>query len=266
MLSADSFFDTSSFSHYTLFQTSRLAWDALKNLKSYMDAQDYPTLDASLIQKGVPLQQPVVIADGVLLEGSMTIIEYGDATKGKLKVFKNGLPLKGASVIMAGAVLLGDKISIGEGVLVEAGALINSPAIIGDLNEIRQGAYMRGYCLTGKGCVIGHVTEVKHTLFLDGAKAGHFAYLGDSIIGNQVNLGAGTKLANLRFTEGEVPVKTPEGRINTGLRKLGAILGDHVQTGCNSVTNPGSLLGKRSIVMPNTTVPSGYHAPSSLIK
>jgi NDP-sugar pyrophosphorylase family protein len=125
---------------------------------------------------------------------------------------------------------------------------------------------MRGYCLIGRNCVIGHVTEVKHSIFLDGAKAGHFAYLGDSILGNQVNLGAGTKLANLRFIKGDIPIKTPDSVVNSNLRKMGAILGDHVQTGCNSVTNPGTLLGKRSIVMANCNVPSGYHEDNSLIK
>jgi bifunctional N-acetylglucosamine-1-phosphate-uridyltransferase/glucosamine-1-phosphate-acetyltransferase GlmU-like protein len=114
--------------------------------------------------------------------------------------------------------------------------------------------------------VVGHVTEVKHSILLDGAKAGHFAYLGDSILGNQANLGAGTKLANLRFIKGDVAIKTDEGQINTGLRKLGAILGDHVQTGCNSVTNPGTLLGRKSMVLPNVTVVSGYHEDNSLIK
>jgi len=113
---------------------------------------------------------------------------------------------------------------------------------------------------------VGHVTEVKHSIFLDDAKAGHFAYLGDTILGREVNLGAGTKMANLRFTGGDVPVRTPDGTLGTGLRKLGAILADQVQTGCNSVTNPGTLLGKRSMLMPNTTAPSGYHPPGSLIR
>jgi NDP-sugar pyrophosphorylase family protein len=113
---------------------------------------------------------------------------------------------------------------------------------------------------------VGHVTEVKHSIFFNGAKAGHFAYLGDSILGNAVNLGAGTKLANLRFTGGEVPVRTPNGTMATGLKKLGAIMADEVQTGCNSVTNPGTLLGKKTMLLPNTTAPSGYHPPNSLIK
>ncbi len=144
--------------------------------------------------------------------------------------------------------------------------MLKEPAIIGDCSEVRQGAYIRGYCLAGRRTVIGHTTEVKHTIFMDDAKAGHFAYLGDSILGSRVNLGAGTKMANLRFTGGEVPVRTPDGTIASGLRKLGAVLGDDVQTGCNSVTNPGTIIGKCSMLMPNTTSPSGYHPPNSLIR
>ena len=114
--------------------------------------------------------------------------------------------------------------------------------------------------------MLGHVTEIKHAIFLDQAKAGHFAYVGDSILGNRVNLGAGTKLANLRFRAGQVKVKPPQGSIDTGLRKLGAILGDDVQTGCNSVTNPGTILGKKSFVLPNTTVSSVVHPNDTLVR
>jgi NDP-sugar pyrophosphorylase family protein len=163
-------------------------------------------------------------------------------------------------------VLHGGPFAFGRGVLVEAGAFIAGPTVIGDRTEVRQGAYLRGHCLVGKRCVVGHVTEVKHSIFLDEAKAGHFAYLGDSILGNQVNLGAGTKMANLRFVKGNVQVRTPEGQLDSGLRKFGAILGDQVQTGCNSVTNPGTVIGRRSFLLPNTTAPSGYHPENTMLK
>ncbi|MCI5160515.1 MAG: glucose-1-phosphate thymidylyltransferase, partial [Candidatus Electrothrix sp. AX5] len=182
------------------------------------------------------------------------------------KIEVGGQLLPGASVIMAGAVIMGQKIQLGKGVLIESGALIKGPAVIGNYTEIRQGAYVRGYCLTGKCCVIGHTTEVKHSIFLNDAKAGHFAYLGDSILGNDANLGAGTKFANLRFLPGNVQVKTDKGLLDTGLRKLGAILGDRVQTGCNSVTNPGTLIGPDSILMPNTTADSGFHSSKKIIR
>jgi NDP-sugar pyrophosphorylase family protein len=167
---------------------------------------------------------------------------------------------------MAGAMLMGAGIQLGTGVLIESGALIKGPAVLGDYTEVRQGAYLRGHCLTGKSCVLGHATEVKHSIFLNDAKAGHFAYLGDSILGSAANLGAGTKFANLRFLPGNVPVRTAKGLIDSGLRKFGAILGDRAQTGCNSVTNPGTLLGPDSLLLPNTTAPSGYHPPKSMLR
>jgi NDP-sugar pyrophosphorylase family protein len=266
MLDIASFFDPESCTGNGLFAAGDPVWLPLRNLKRYMDDQSYPALPRDLLPDGQPLPRTIVIADGETLAGDGLQIEYGDATKGGLKVVQGGRELTGATIIMAGAVLIGPRIRFGRGVLVEPGALIKSPAIIGDQTEIRQGAYLRGYTLVGARCVIGHVTEVKHAIFLDDAKAGHFAYLGDSILGAHVNLGAGTKMANLRFVRGEIEIKTPEGKMNSGLTKLGAILGDGVQTGCNSVTNPGTLLGRSSLVLPNATVPAGYHAPRSVIR
>jgi acetyltransferase-like isoleucine patch superfamily enzyme len=264
MLTTQSFFDLSEFEHSELFGQVNV-WEVLKHLKEYMGDQAYPDFGTAL-KTDMPLPETMVITNGSLIPVSAVSIELGDATKGQLKVYKNGNLLTGASVVMAGTVLSGRQIKIGKGVFIEAGSLIKSPAIIGDFSEVRQGAYMRGHCLVGKRCVVGHTTEVKHTIFLNDAKAGHFAYLGDSILGNNVNLGAGTKLANLRFTGGDVPIRTDAGNISSGLRKLGAIMADLVQTGCNSVTNPGTLLGRKSMLMPNTTAPSGYHPPNSLIR
>jgi bifunctional N-acetylglucosamine-1-phosphate-uridyltransferase/glucosamine-1-phosphate-acetyltransferase GlmU-like protein len=263
-LTTASFFDLSHYDHASLFVATEYPWQALTRLKTYMAA--YPWPDLPWPQNPGPLPTTLILHEARLVEAEDHTIELGDATKGNLRVFKNGTLLEGASVLMAGVVLAGGPISIGRGVLVEAGAFIKGPMIVGDRSEIRQGAYLRGHCLLGAGCVVGHVTEVKHAILLDDAKAGHFAYLGDSILGNGVNLGAGTKLANLRFTGGDVLVKTPEGPINSGLHKFGAILGDRVQTGCNAVTNPGTVLGKKSIVLSNTTATSGWHPSNSLIR
>jgi len=259
-----SFFDLSRYAHASLFVAEEYPWQALARLKAYM--AEYPWPQIAWPQTIGPLPATLVLHDMRLIEATDLTIEFGDATKGKLKVFREGTLLDGASVLMAGTVLAGGPLSIGKGVLVESGAFIKGPTIIGDQSEIRQGAYLRGHCLVGARCVVGHVTEVKHAIFLDDAKAGHFAYLGDSILGNEVNLGAGTKLANLRFTGGDVLVKTPDGSISSGLRKFGAIFGDKAQTGCNAVTNPGTVLGKKSIVLPNTTAPSGWHTNNSLIR
>ncbi len=145
-----------------------------------------------------------------------------------------------------------DKIAVGEGTVIENGATITGPAIIGRDCVIRQGAYIRGNLVAGDGCVIGHTTEVKNSVFLNGAKAAHFAYVGDSILGVGVNLGAGTKLANFKIDTGERNVSLTIGGevIATGLRKLGAILGDGAEIGCNSVTMPGTIIGKNTLVYP----------------
>ncbi len=266
MLSVASFFDLSLFGHPELFAGTTRVWQILPRLRPYLEALHYQERDLDLVPDSRPLNETVVLHNNTYIPARELDIRYGDATKGKLEVFRNGEILPGASVLMAGAVFQGEKIAIGRGVLVETGAMVKGPVLLGERTEVRQGAYIRGSCLTGTGCVIGHVTEMKNTLFLNGAKAGHFAYLGDSILGNEVNLGAGTKLANLRFTGGTIPIKTSQGAEDSGLKKMGAILGDHVQTGCNSVTNPGTLLGRRSMVLPNTTVPSGHHGPGSLIR
>ncbi len=266
MLTAGSFFTLSNFEHPDLFPLEDYAWTPLNLLKEYMDSYSYPVFYSDLLCEGIPAAKTVILHQNKLIKSSNIEIFYGDTTKGKLTVLENGEQLVGATVIMAGAVLLGSRIKLGQGVLIESGAMIKSPAIIGDCSEVRQGAYLRGYCLSGKGCVLGHTTEVKHSILLDNAKAGHFAYLGDSILGGNTNLGAGTKFANLRFLGGNIYIKTKDGLIDTGRRKFGTILADDSQTGCNSVTNPGTLIGKESFLMPNTTARAGYHPPRSVIR
>lgn len=165
-----------------------------------------------------------------------------------------------------GAYLVGDDIAIGEGSVVEPGAYIAGPTIIGANTQIRHGAYIRGKTVVGDGCVVGHATEVKGSVFLDGAKAGHFAYVGDSILGNKVNLGAGTKLANFKLTADAVTVRVDGEKVDTGRRKLGALLGDRCQTGCNSVTAPGTILGPDSFVYPCVSVRGGAYDAGTWIK
>mgnify|MGYP001050763903 FL=1 len=266
MLTAQSFFVLDDFAHAEVFARTVQVWEALKNLKPYMQNAAGELPADRRLPDGVPLAESLILHEGRLLPAADCEISYGDVGRGGLRVQCGGRELAGATVLMAGAVLLGRKIDFGRGVLVEPGALIREPAIIGDYSEVRQGAYMRGYCLVGQRCVVGHTTEVKHAIFLDGAKAGHFAYVGDSILGREVNLGAGTKLANFRFLPGEVRVRTPDGLLASGLRKFGAIFGDRVQTGCNSVTSPGALVGPDGIIMPNTTVPSGYHPARCMLR
>ncbi|MFV0439345.1 MAG: hypothetical protein ACK5PS_18345 [Desulfopila sp.] len=265
MLDAASLFDLTDFDHADIFADSSFSWSALNRLKAYMDSYDYPPIDRALISDARPLAETVILHEGRFYQATDLTIDYDDVTKGKLRVSHGTTPLPGATVIMAGALLLGERVALGKGVLIESGAMIKSPAIIGDCTEIRQAAYLRGHCLAGKRCVIGHATEVKHSIFLNDAKAGHFAYLGDSILGTNVNLGAGTKFANLKMVPGNVIIHCDGARHDTGRRKFGAILGDGSQTGCNSVTNPGTIFGRRCLLMPNTTTKGTYYPENSRV-
>lgn len=153
--------------------------------------------------------------------------------------------------VQEGAFLADDLIIIGKNSVVESGAYIKGPTIIGENCQIRHGAYIRGGVITGDNCVIGHTTEIKSSIILNNAKAAHFAYVGDSILGNGVNLGAGTKLANLKIYNDEILVTSGDYRYSTGLKKMGAIIGDGVEIGCNATTAPGTLIGKESRIYPN---------------
>ena len=146
--------------------------------------------------------------------------------------------------------------------LIEVGAHLIGPCYIGPKAEIRHGAYVRGFSWICSEAVVGHASEIKHSVLLPGAKAPHFNYVGDSILGKGVNLGAGTKISNLRNDGGEVQLRIHGERVGSGLRKFGAILGEGCQLGCNSVTNPGVILGCNSVVWPNATV-TGVHAADS---
>jgi NDP-sugar pyrophosphorylase family protein len=132
---------------------------------------------------------------------------------------------------------------------------IEGPCYIGANAELRHSAYLRKGSWICEGAVVGHSTEVKNSILLPGAKAPHFNYVGDSIIGLGANLGAGAKLSNIRNDRREVIVTMSDGeRVESGLRKLGALIGDNVQLGCNVVTNPGAIISPGSMVQPNETV------------
>src|SRR5690606_26397504 len=135
-----------------------------------------------------------------------------------------------------------ENVYVGPGVVIEPGAFVQGPTILGEGTVVRHGAYVRGSCVIGKGCVIGHATELKRVIMLDGAQAPHFNYVGDSILGRRVNLGAGTRLSNFKNDGSVITVKVGDERVSTGMRKLGAIVGDDVKTGCNSVLSPGTLI------------------------
>ena len=144
-------------------------------------------------------------------------------------------------------------------------ATIIGPAWIGPETEIRPGAYIRGNVIVGAGCVLGNSCEFKNCLLMDGVQVPHFSYVGDSILGNGAHLGAGVILSNLRLDQQPVTVRLPEETVDTGLRKFGAVLGDKAEVGCNAVLQPGTVLGKRALVMP-TVAFGGYLPPATIAR
>ncbi len=162
--------------------------------------------------------------------------------------------------------LSGDRIVIGAGTRIAPGVTIVGPVRIGCDCEIRPGAYLRGGVWLGDGCVVGANVELKRAILGDRAKAPHLSYVGDSILGRGVNLGAGTILSNFRHDGGEIRIATPEGPLATGRRKLGALLGDGVATGCNSVLHPGCVVGARTRLYTGVQLRSGLWPADSMIK
>ena len=162
--------------------------------------------------------------------------------------------------------LLGDRIVIGRGVRVLPGAVLEGPLVIGDHCEIRPGAYLRGGVWVGRGCVVGASTEIKRAILLDGAKAPHLNYVGDSILGCDVNLGAGTILSNFRHDGAEIRIPAGQSRLATGRRKLGAVLGDGVLTGCNCVLHPGTVVGAGTQLYPGVQLRPGLYPAHHVVK
>ena len=226
MLTAKDFFDLTNFEHSALMRDDDWVWNCLENLDAYL---------AEWFENN-PVTKPENIADTARLHGH--------------------------------------DISIGKGTVIEDGVCIYGPTIIGKNCEIRQGAYIRGHAILGDNVILGHASEMKNSILLNNAKAPHFAYVGDSILGNDVNLGAGTKLSNLAVSSnkdlsGKRPtIKLPimDEVVDTGLAKLGAIIGDFAQTGCNTVTNPGTLIGRNTLIYPNLSLSKGYYPDNQIVK
>jgi NDP-sugar pyrophosphorylase family protein len=176
--------------------------------------------------------------------------------------------------VMAGAHLSDRPVYIGPGAIVEPGAYIQGPAYIAAGATVKHGGFVRENVILMPGAIVGHATEAKNSLFLPNAHAPHFNYVGDSILGQRTNLGAGTKLSNLALTNtpdssGQRPsikLHIHEQEYDMGVAKMGAILGDDAQTGCNAVLNPGTIIGPRSMVYANLSVRKGYYPPDSVLK
>ena len=148
---------------------------------------------------------------------------------------------------------------IGPGTTVAPTAAVGGPAVFGANCEIRHGAFVRNWVITGDGCVVGNSTELKNCLLFDNVQVPHFNYVGDSVLGYKAHLGAGVTLSNVRLDNGTVVVTDARpgsrgARIDTGLAKFGALVGDYAEIGCNSVMNPGTIVGRRVIVYPLQSV------------
>lgn len=185
--------------------------------------------------------------------------ELGALARGLLRGVREG-------EIMPGAHVLGDDVDIGPGTVVEPGAVIKGPTVIGADCEIRAGAYIRGSAVVADRGVVGNSTELKNALMLEGSHAPHFNYVGDSVLGLRANLGAGVKLSNWKVAADKKIKLVVGGRVvDTGLDKFGAILGDDVEIGCNAVTNPGTVVGPRTIIYANCNV-RGFVPADSVLK
>lgn len=136
-------------------------------------------------------------------------------------------------------------------VVIHPNVVIQGPAYVGAQTEIRPGAFLRGNVIVGEGCVLGNSSEFKNCLLLDKVQVPHFNYVGDSILGNGAHLGAGVICSNLRLDQGTIWVKLKSGPVDSELRKLGALVGDGAEVGCNTVLNPGTILGRKSFVYPS---------------
>ncbi|PTY01227.1 UDP-N-acetylglucosamine diphosphorylase [Opitutus sp. ER46] len=168
-----------------------------------------------------------------------------------------------ATVTVPPGVQVEGKVWLHPSVKLPAYATLIGPAWIGAKTEIRPGAFIRGNVIIGEGCVIGNACEFKNCLLMDGVQVPHFSYVGDSILGNNAHLGAGVICSNLRLDQKPVTVRANGKTYETGLRKFGAILGDAAEVGCNSVLNPGAILGRRALVAP-TSAFSGYLPPENV--
>ena len=165
---------------------------------------------------------------------------------------------------MDGYTLISENVLVGENVKIYPTATIEGPAIIGPDCEIRPGAFIRGSVIVGAGCVIGNSSELKNCILLNGVQVPHYNYIGDSILGYKAHTGAGTVCSNLK-TDGKPVVVHGDVDYETGLRKLGAILGDNADIGCNTVLNPGTVVGKGTAVYPMTRL-RGVYPENSIVK
>ena len=133
-------------------------------------------------------------------------------------------------------------------------AYLGGPCIIGAATEVRHGAFIRGSALVGENCVVGNSVELKNVILFDNVQTPHYNYVGDSILGYRSHMGAGSITSNVKSDKTPVVIRCGEEQMDTGRKKVGAMLGDYVEVGCNSVLNPGTVIGRGSHVYPLSSV------------
>lgn len=171
------------------------------------------------------------------------------------------LPLIGEFIARIGSQLptdqfdqIGENIWVAKDAAVAPTASITGPCIIDSGAEVRHCAFIRGNALVGKGAVVGNSTELKNVILFDGVQVPHYNYVGDSILGYKSHMGAGSITSNVKSDKSLVVIKEGEARLETHLKKVGAVLGDFVEVGCGSVLNPGTVIGRGSQVYPLSSV------------
>lgn len=160
---------------------------------------------------------------------------------------------------------VGENVWIAKSANVFPSAYIHGPAIIGENAEVRHCAFIRGNAIVGEGAVVGNSTELKNVILFNKVQVPHYNYVGDSVLGYKAHMGAGSITSNVKSDKKLVVVKTPEGGIETGRKKFGAMLGDEVEVGCGTVLNPGSVVGRHTNIYPLSSV-RGYVPAGSIYK
>ncbi len=193
-----------------------------------------------------------------LLEATVYPWEVLPMIGGFVRELGNGLPMEEYEQ-------KGDGVWVAKSAKVAPTAYIHGPAIIGARAEVRHCAFIRGNALVGEGAVVGNSTELKNVILFNGVQVPHYNYVGDSILGYKAHMGAGSITSNVKSDKTLVTVRWEDGKVETGFKKMGAILGDGVEVGCGAVLNPGTVVGKACIVYPLSMV-RGYVPEGSIYK
>lgn len=210
----------------------------------------------------------LLIQDGYKLKAKeiSTWIDMGypwDLLNASEKIMSNQVPKKIEGEVEKGAVLKGNVV-VGENTVIRSGSYIIGPAIIGRNCDIGPNCFIRPFTTIGDGCRVGNGVEIKNSIIMSNTKIPHLSYVGDSVIGENCNLGAGTCIANLRLDKKEISVSVKGKLVNTHRRKFGAIIGDNVMTGINVTINVGSMIGNNVFIGPACRV-EGYIEPDSMV-